>query len=709
MPTSTTSQNSTILSHKTESNTNLLYSSEFLKWLQKEEISLAVSTYQTNKLFLIGRDTTKHLFVSEKSFDRAMGLHVESDNSFYLSTRFLLWRFENALAEGQIHKEADKVYIPRQAFTTGDLDAHDISKDEKGDIVFVNTRYNCIAKVSEKYNFKPIWTPPFISKIISEDRCHLNGMAMRDGNPRYVTMVGQTDRLDEWREHRKDGGVVMDMDTNEVLAEGLSMPHSPRYYQDKLWVLNAGKGQFGYVEDKKFVPITWLDGFLRGLAFYKNYALIGLSKPRHERTFAGLPLEEILEGRKAEPKCGVFVVDINTGNILHNLEFEGDIVELYDVEVLPKTKRPSAIDIRTDDISRFIAIEGEGNEVDFKALSSVEDNRPSAYSSNILSASQSQPLPKRPTEHKNPDVAATSKESIKYQASANVSLQQIITQFGQLTFPKLEPLAKVRKVNEPLMMLLAHNGQHKIGAIILEVMPNRVGRILSWYVIPPYRELGIGKELLVKAQKIAKKANLQGLIVDYVSDWTQKETIEAILQKQKWEDPIEKLSLYKISNDSISKAPWLKKLSPLPSNMELGMWKDVTDNEKKVIQEKKNKEDWYPNTASPFQSPHLVNLDTSVVLRQEGKIIGWLITHKTKEDTIEFTAAFIDDKTLELHEENLLIYLCKKAIECFFEEGYKYITFLTHPESKEMIDIVDTYLRPYLTKSTKQNVVYKTL
>ncbi|WP_338790089.1 TIGR03032 family protein [Bernardetia sp. MNP-M8] len=699
----------TTLSHQTESNTVFHYNSDFLEWLKTEEISLAVSTYQTNKLFLIGRDTTKHLFVSERSFERAMGLHVESENSFFLSTRFLLWRFENALAERQIHKEADKVYIPRQAFTTGDLDAHDISRNKNGDIVFVNTRYNCIAQVSEKYNFKPLWTPPFITKMISEDRCHLNGMAMRDGSPRYVTMVSQTDRLDAWREHRHNGGVVMDMQTNAILAEGLSMPHSPRYYQDKLWVLNAGRGEFGYVENGKFVPITWLDGFLRGLAFYKNYALIGLSKPRHERTFAGLPLEELLEKRKAEPKCGVFVVDINTGEIIHSLESEGEIVELYDVQVLPNTKRPSAIDLQTDDIARFIAIEEDDNKVDFKALTSIEKPKKSVYSINHSETKPSQPLPKRPTQHTNPDMAATSKEAIKYQASVNVSLEQIITQFGQLTFPKLDQLAKARKVNEPLMMLIAHNGQHKVGCIVVEAMPNKVGRILSWYVIPPYRSMGIGKELLIKAEKIIRKVKLQGIIMDYVSDWTQKDTIEAILAKQKWEKPIAKLSLCKASNDSISKAPWLKNLPPLPSTMEIGMWKDVTNEEKKIIQEKKNTQDWYPDIVSPFQSPHLVSLDTSVILRYNNEIVGWIITHKIKADTIEFTGSFVDFKILGLQKRSLLLQLCKKAISLVLEEGYKYGIWQIPQDHKTMFRFVEHFLKPYLINFTEQKVSYKAL
>ncbi len=542
MQTPTTKTISNSLSHQTESNTTFHYSSDFLEWLRVENISLAVSTYQTNKLFLIGRDTTKHLSVSERSFERAMGLHVESENSFYLSTRFLLWRFENALADGQEHKEADKVYIPRQAFTTGDLDAHDISKDENGDIVFVNTRYNCIAKISEKYNFKPLWVPPFITKMVSEDRCHLNGMAMRDGKPRYVTMVSQTDRLDAWREHRHNGGVVMDMENSEVLAEGLSMPHSPRYYQDKLWVLNAGKGEFGYIDSQtnSFKAITQLDGFLRGLAFYKNYALIGLSKPRHERTFAGLPLEEILNSKQVEPKCGIFIVDINTGEIIHSLEAEGEIVELYDVQVLPNTKRPLALDLKTDDITRFIAIEGDDDTVDFKALASLDENKNSFQSTyskqeNKVEDKDIPAMQKREEapNHIDPNLSATSKEAIKYQVAGNISTAQVLQQFDTLTFPRVSQQVLARKFNEPLVMVVARNAQQYIGATLIELYPNGVAKLLSWYVLPPFRGMGIGKELLSQTEKALRQNKFMSINVSYRSDWKSADSFRTYFSKKK--------------------------------------------------------------------------------------------------------------------------------------------------------------------------------
>jgi uncharacterized protein (TIGR03032 family) len=710
MQTSSNTLNNS-LSHQTESNTTFHYSSDFLEWLRTEEISLAVSTYQTNKLFLIGRDTTKHLFVSERSFERAMGLHVESENSFYLSTRFLLWRFENALAEGQIHKEADKVYIPRQAFTTGDLDAHDISKDKNGDIVFVNTRYNCIAKISEKYNFKPLWMPPFITKMVSEDRCHLNGMAMRDGQPRYVTMVSQTDRLDAWREFRHNGGIVMDMETSEVLVDGLSMPHSPRYYQDKLWVLNAGRGEFGYIENNTFVAITRLDGFLRGLAFYKNYALIGLSKPRHERTFAGLPLEEILNERQAEPRCGIWIIDINTGEVVHSLESEGEIVELYDVQVLPNTKRPFTLDLKSDDITRFIAIEGDDDTVDFKALASLAESKDkfqSPYSRPFLkdekketdfnlTQKQENPVPN----HLDPNLSATSKEAIKYQIATNISVKQAIQQFNTITFPRLDQQAIVKKFNEPLLTILANNVKSYIGAVIIELHPNGVAQLLSWYVLPSFRDLGIGEQLIKYANKVLVQNQFKQLNVNYRSDWTNVAKIEYIFNKNNFSSSLVASSLYKAKLEEVAGASWIK---PKYSNQDIHMflWNTLTLAERQEILQKQEKTEWYPSNVSPFEHEDKIEHSLSFGLKYEGKVVGWLITYTTNKDILEFSKLFVDRSILENGIGNYSTFLSfiSNVIVKSVQEGYKYGLFQVATGNSTMIKFVNRYLRQYLITET---------
>ena len=222
-------------------------SRQFSNFLAEQAISLAVTTYQAGKLFLLGVQPDGRLSVFERTLERCMGLCATAD-SLHVATLYQIWRFQNVLPRGAAHGGHDAVFSPRMSWVTGDLDVHDIAIGADGRPVFANTLFSCIATVSDTDSFVPLWQPKFISKLAAEDRCHLNGLTLRDGKPAYVTVVGQSDVADGWREHRHDGGCVIDVESNEVVVSGLSMPHSPRLHNGKLWILNAGTGEFGWVD-----------------------------------------------------------------------------------------------------------------------------------------------------------------------------------------------------------------------------------------------------------------------------------------------------------------------------------------------------------------------------------------------------------------------------------------------------------------------------
>jgi uncharacterized protein (TIGR03032 family) len=286
-----------------------------------------------------------------------MGLCGDAQ-SLWMTSLFQLWRFENLLQPGQEHEGYDRLYVPRVGYTTGDLDIHDVATGNLGRVVFVNTLFSCLAVVCESHSFAPLWKPPFITKLAAEDRCHLNGLAMQDGRPRYVTAVAATDSPEAWRENRREGGIVLDCQTNEIIARGLSMPHSPRLYRDQLWLLNAGSGHFGRLDRKtgRFEPLTFCPGFLRGMAFVGDYAVVATSQPRENRTFTGLELDDNLTARGAEARCQLAVIDLRTFDLVHSLRFEGVIRELYDVIVLPGVRRPMALGFKTGEICRTLSI-----------------------------------------------------------------------------------------------------------------------------------------------------------------------------------------------------------------------------------------------------------------------------------------------------------------------------------------------------------------
>ncbi len=373
---------------------NAIGSRYFLDWLHEQQCSLAFTTYQTGKLFLVGckslsgagvptSESDRGLSVFERTYNHCMGMCATSDGrTIWLSSRYQIWRMQQAppnvvpyrqpagsSLEGDLPNESpqwagrgfDAAYIPRVGYTTGHIDVHDMALDGNGQLIFVNTMFGCLATLSDHANFKPVWRPPFLSALVPEDRCHLNGLAMRDGAARYVTVVSQSDVADGWRDRRQNGGCVLEVPSGEVVSSGLSMPHSPRWYRDRLWVLNSGTGEFGSVDTAtgRFEPIVFCPGYMRGLSFRGDYAIVTLSKPRNH-SFHGLALDENLRRRDAEAQCGLQIIDLKRGCVAEWLRLEGSLVtELYDSAVLPGVRQPMAVGFKNTEIERLVLYEEE--------------------------------------------------------------------------------------------------------------------------------------------------------------------------------------------------------------------------------------------------------------------------------------------------------------------------------------------------------------
>ncbi len=334
---------------------HLNFSDKLIPWLASINGALALSTYTAGKVVIVGPNRGK-LAVSERNFDRAMAM-LPTEEGLLLSTDYQIWRFENALDPGKMYDDWDKIFLPRHCHVTGKVDTHDLNYDRNGKLIAAITKYNCLAYIEEHGCFSPMWTPSFIEgeELEGEDRCHLNGFCMENGEAAYATVVGPSNIRQGWREYRADGGMLIDIRTNKTVLSGLSMPHSPRFYRGRLWLLEAGRGYLGSVDlDKgEFKPLAWCPGFVRGLRFFGDYAIVGISKPRHN-TFKGLPLDDELPKHNAEPVCGIYFIRLDNGQIVHKLTITGSVEEIYDVALLPNTQSPLLVGTQGQEVRSFI-------------------------------------------------------------------------------------------------------------------------------------------------------------------------------------------------------------------------------------------------------------------------------------------------------------------------------------------------------------------
>jgi len=310
-----------------------------------------LSTYQAGKVILLSA-TAKGLVQLPRTFQKPMGLAL-SGHRLAIATRYEVVVLANAPGLAAHYPNSpgvyDGLYAPRATYYTGELDLHDMSWGRDG-LWAVNTRFSCLCLITEECSFTPRWKPPYVTDLLPEDRCHLNGLVLSNGLPEYATALGATDAPGAWREKRLDGGVLIHVPSGETVLAGLAMPHSPRLYDGRLYFLNSSAGELCLADAAagSYEVLCKMPGFVRGLARHGDYLFVGLSKVRERHIFSGMPVA------KAETFAGISIVHLPSARIAGVIRYESSCAEIYDVQVIPGLVRPSILNHTTEVFRRSL-------------------------------------------------------------------------------------------------------------------------------------------------------------------------------------------------------------------------------------------------------------------------------------------------------------------------------------------------------------------
>jgi uncharacterized protein (TIGR03032 family) len=339
---------------------SLKYSPNFAELLTRLNASIGITTYQAGKFVFISAKDENQLIQLPRSFNKPMGFCYNPENhKLALACKEEIIQFSGSAELAQHYPKSpgvyDMMFFPRLTYHTNALDIHDLHFGENGKLFAVNTLFSCIVTFDDEYNFTPYWTPPQIDKLASEDRCHLNGMAMENGLPRYASAFNRGNHFQSWRENITESGVIFDVKTNEVIAENLPMPHSPKLINGELYVLLSATGELAKInrENGGYEVIAKPGGFLRGMSFYNDYLFIAHSKLRkNSSTFAKLAISDEAQ------QSGIIAIHLPTRSIVGNLVYEMSVDEIYDIFLFPNITRPNILNTTTDTYKGALSIPG---------------------------------------------------------------------------------------------------------------------------------------------------------------------------------------------------------------------------------------------------------------------------------------------------------------------------------------------------------------
>jgi uncharacterized protein (TIGR03032 family) len=613
-------------------------------WLRRQCLSLAFTTYRANRLFFLGVGGEGELCLHERLFDRPMGLFAQ-DDALWMATRRQIWRLDNLLAPGQLHEGADRLYVPAASFTTGDVNAHELVVDAGGEPVFVNTAFNCLAGLRPGCSFAPLWQPSFISRLVPHDCCHLNGIALQEGILSWATACGQRGEAASWREQRVGGGVLLHLPTNAIAATGLTMPHSPRWHASKVWLLNSGSGELGWIEGERFNPLCFLPGFARDLAFAGGCAVVGISTLRSPQ-FTGLPLEHRLKAAGlAGGRCGLRVIDLATGAMLHSLDLPDPIDELFDVVLLPGACQPRALGLLAEDIDCLVKIPGRDE------LMTVRPRAPAArpreesklWEFGLPSPSSSSGVASGHTEPCIADGWASMPAPaapLRYQRVFQLT-PATLTPYAALTFPSLASgSAALAGIRGELLGLSAMASGVMVGLAVAERQPDGSASLRSLMVDPAWRRRGIGSRLVGELMIFLASEGIRPFRLRYRASELTATALEPILARLGWSDPRTDFILIESRAERLAAAPWADRF-PIRAPYRLQPWLEFASTTPATSIQYEARLLEVPETLLPPIGLEGIDPVVSLALRHHEGLVGWLIAHRSGAGRLRYSSLFV--------------------------------------------------------------------
>ncbi len=586
------------------------YSPQFAELLNKLGISLVISTYQAGKVIILSADKDK-LIQLPRTFDNPVGMAVEK-NALAVATKneVIVLRNAEGLAENYPENPDvyDGIYVPRAKYYTGYVAVHDMAFLDDNKIIGVNTLFSCLAYFDDKYSFTPFWKPPFISKLVSEDRCHLNGIALENNKIKFVTALGKIDSPQGWRENKMKGGIVMEYPSGKIIADKLAMPHSPRVYNGKLYLLNSAQGELIRIDPEtgNKEVICNVGGFARGMSRYGDYLFIGVSKLRHNsKVFSDLPIA-------GTSFSGVVAVYLPYGSIAGSIKYTMSVDEIYDVKVLVGLKRPSILSDSVKIHKLALSIPG-------------------------------QTMWAQLSEDKKSEEKHVQKEKIFNYKLVKISSQKDFTaQFSDLIF---EPfLKKIQKgvIRGKLIPIVALYKENPVALAITEIRPDKTAELHSVFTKKEFRKKGLAENLLKQTDKILIRNKIKYTDVVYSDIYENYEITEKLIKRVGFLQPKRTVQNIKLNIENVMKGGWIKDFIKEEPDIKIINFSELSEKEKEELSvlEKQNK---FPLHLRPFQMPDYINVKISKIARYKNKIVGWCILHNVNKETLQCSALFVFD------------------------------------------------------------------
>ena len=270
-----------------------------------------------------------------------------------------------------------------------------------------------------------------------------------------------------------------------------------------------------------------------------------------------------------------------------------------------------------------------------------------------------------------------------------------VNDFLYFTFPKYRLVFLTEDV-ETLCAIGVRVGKKPAGLIMSKLIPaEKKAVVLSVSVKSIHRRKGIATNLFGKLEDFLLGNGYRTITIDYIKDSKSIDYLEKILARCGWEEPEVKTMLCKIHYKKLLKSGWLTKYG-LPEEYSIFLWKDISDEEKKIIFSYENKDGWYPHNLNPFTLGANNQSPNSLGLKYNGQIIGWIIVQKLSKNALNYARLFV---CRDFQDMGKVIVMLAEAIKLQAKAKIAYGFFSFDMDNKRMKLFYEKRFKPYVSKT----------
>lgn len=663
----------------------------FEPWLQSRDVSLVVSFRHTNRIVLVSRLGDR--LTAERRDITGAGKLAVAGEQLWIESGGQLWRYSGtSIARGERRRDRDSIFAPRSAAFIGELELGALDVAPDGRPLLVSSLLSAVGTPGADSYFQPLWTPPFISRVRPESRCGLSGVAWHGNSdePAFATVAARSDVANGWKHEWSQGGMLWEIGREEPRLRALSMPCAPILQGDELFFAERGRrrlqsldlatDQVRRVCDLPGVPVAVrAHGELMLVLLHPGVAVPGES--------AG--------GRASCPT--VLAVTKTSGDLAWGLRLPPDCGPPTDLVLLEQSQRPDILGLRSDEARSLLyvttadgTVRRQQVQVDPRPL--ALENPPGIAPDGNASDTE-QPRPSTDVE------AALTGEARVWTAD----LKGLLESHVDATFPNLERLVATRRLREPLhaVMLAASKGPAALS--LTEVQPERSAEIVSFWVRPDLRRQGVGQRLLRETERaLGEDADqLTGVIR---SSWHSSSVMERLLVRGGWSEPEARRITCRLDLEKYLAIRDAEELQQLPDGMRMVDWLSTTDEQRDRVRVRQQDalakgSAWYPEELTPFQLEGQFQHGPSKAMMQGDDIVGWFTCHVLTQDTLQYTALFVDPALRKLY---LAMELAKATFNDHLAQyqqtrptGLRYASFMTDARNPATVQWIDAWLRRY--------------